>query len=114
MSVPGSLFIQPFIQRTSVVGLSPVEVLSQRPNFATVDNILVTNISNLDIFISIMISTGSFIIIPKTKVPANSVLKVLDVAYFNLNPGEKLLAYSDASQNSFNITVEGRSFTELV
>ena len=114
MSVPGSLFIQPFIQRTPSVSISIVEVLSPRSNFSTVDSILITNIMPFDIFVFIRVSTGNFLIIPKTNVPAGSVLQLLNESYFNLNSNESLLAYSDSSQNSFNITVEGRSFTELV
>lgn len=114
MSVVPSLFLQPIVQRTANVSLSPVEVLSAQTNFSAIDNILVVNLMDIDIFVSIYISSSNFLIIPKVKVTANSILQLLKDSYFCLETGSTLSAVSDSSQNLFNIQVEGRVFKEVV
>jgi len=55
MSTVPSLFLQPVVQRTPSVSAPAVEVLSAQAHFCTIDSILVTNISDIDIFVSIFI-----------------------------------------------------------
>lgn len=114
MSVPGSLFIQPILQRTSSVGGASVKVLDAQANFVTIDSILSINIMDTPIFVSVYISTNNFLIIPPTLIQPKSTLQLIKDSYFNLNTGEFLLANSDASRNLFNINIEGRLFTEVV
>lgn len=113
MSVPASLFIQPILQRTENVSSPMYKVLDAQTNFSTIDNILVSNTSNVSIFVSVYISTGLFNIIPRTEVKANSILELLQGSYFSLDTGEYLLASSDSSQNFFNINIEGKYFLEV-
>jgi len=113
MSVPASLFIQPILQRTANVSSPMYKVLDVQTNFSTIDNILVSNTSNVSIFVSVYVSTGLFNIIPRTEVKANSILELLNGSYFSLDTGEYLLASSDSSQNFFNINIEGKYFLEV-
>jgi hypothetical protein len=68
---------------------------------------------NIPILVSIYVSSNNFLIIPDVKIEPTSVLQVLKESYFSLSIGETLLASSDDYNNFFNITVEGRLFTEL-
>lgn len=113
MSVPASLFIQPIVQRTQSISSPATQVLDAQTNFSMIDSILVSNLMNVDIFVSVYISTNSFLVIPPVMVPANSILQLLKESYFSLNTGETLFASSDSSQNLFNINIEGRVFTEI-
>ena len=113
MSVPASLFIQPILQRTENVSSPMYKVLDVQTNFSTIDNILVSNTSNVSIFVYVYISNGLFNIIPRTEVKANSILELLQGSYFSLDTGEYLLASSDSSQNFFNINIEGKYFLEV-
>ena len=114
MVVPGSLFIQPVIQRTAAVSSPSVLVMSQKANYVEINNIFAINLTDFPILVSVYVSTNNFLIIPPTKIEANSKLQLLKESFFGLNTGETLFAKSDSSQNLFNIVVEGRSFTELV
>jgi hypothetical protein len=113
MSVPASLFVQPILQRTQNVSSPMFKVLDAQTNFSTIDSILVSNISNVSIFVSVYISTGLFKVVPDVEVKPNSILQLLQGAYFSLDTGEYLLASSDSSQNLFNINVEGKYFLEV-
>ncbi len=114
MSVPGSLFIQPVIQRTASVGSPSVLVLSSQTNFIEINNIFAINLTDSPILVSLYVSTNNFLIIPPTKIEPNTKLQLLQEPFFGLNTGETLLARSDSSQNLFNIVVEGKLFKELV
>lgn len=114
MSVPGSLFIQPIVQRTASVGSPAVLVLSAQTNFVEINNILAINITDSPILVYVYVSTNNFLIIPPTKVDPRSKLQLLQESFFGLKTGETLLARSDSSQNLFNIVVEGKLFKELV
>ncbi len=111
--VTPSLFIQPILQRTQGISSPWSQVLDAQTNFSTIDSILAVNLSDVPIFVSVMISTGSFIVVPPTKIQPNSILQLLQGAYFSLDTGEILLASSDSSQNLFNINIEGKLFLEI-
>ncbi len=114
MAVPASLFIQPIIQRTSSISSPPVLILSAQTKFSVIDSILAVNLMSVPIFVSVYISTNSFIVIPPVQIPENSIMQLIKESYFSLNTGETLYASSDSSQNLFNINVEGRVFLEVV
>ncbi len=113
MSIPASLFIQPILQRTQGISSPMSKVLDAQTNFSTIDTILAVNLSNFSIFVSIYISTGLFIVVPRIEIPPNSIRQLLGDSYFSLDTGEYLLASSDSSQNLFNINIEGKLFLEI-
>ena len=113
MSIPASLFVQPVFTRSNSVSNPKTLVFGAQDNFAYIDNILVINLINSPIFVSVYISTNDFMIIPPTEILPYSVFEILKGCYFSLNAGETLFATSDSSQNLFNISVEGRVFTEI-
>lgn len=112
MTIP-SLFLQPILQRTQGISSPMSVVLDAQTNFSTIDSILAVNLSNISIFVSVYVSTGLFNIIPGIEIAPNSILQLLQGAYFSLDSGEYLLASSNSSQNLFNINIEGRLFLEV-
>ena len=111
--VTPSLFIQPILQRTQGISSPMSQVLDAQTNFSTIDSILAINLSNIPIFVSVLISTNNFIVVPPTQIQPNSMIELLKGAYFSLDTGEILLASSDSSQNLFNINIEGKLFLEI-
>lgn len=114
MAVPASLFIQPIVVRTQSISSPQRQVFPAQVNFSRIESILVVNIMDIPIFVSIYVSTDNFMIIPPTQIQPKSTLELLNGSYFSLITGETLLASSDDYQNLFNINVEGKSFKEVV